>query len=182
MPLLRMHTANMNDSANMNESKDATQSLQFPAQEEKPTHTCTQDTSKKYSHWYGRYPWLTFIVGSPKYSHWYGRYPWLAFIIGSPLLFLALAVINCFAFYLLPCMCFALLVCRFACLPQVLWGETLKNSPEVPAKYPPGNPRHVNPFNGRGRPFRYLYIYIYVDGKLRLAGKLVVFLFVSFSK
>ena len=81
MPLLRMHTANMNDSANMNESKDATQSLQFPAQEEKPTHTCTQDTSKKY-------------------SHWYGRYPWLAFIIGSPLLFLALAVINCFAFYL----------------------------------------------------------------------------------
>ena len=90
----------MNDSANMNESKDATQSFQFPAQEEKPTHTCTQDTSKKYSHWYGRYPWLTFIVGSPKYSHWYGRYPWLAFIIGSPLLFLALAVINCFAFYL----------------------------------------------------------------------------------
>jgi len=84
----------------MNESKDATQSLQFPAQEEKPTHTCTQDTSKKYSHWYGRYAWLTFIVGSPKYSHWYGRYPWLAFIIGSPLLFLALAVINCFAFYL----------------------------------------------------------------------------------
>lgn len=81
MPLLRMHTANMNDSADMNESKDATQSLQFPAQEEKPTHTCTQDTSKKY-------------------SHWYGRYPWLAFIIGSPLLFLALAVINCFAFYL----------------------------------------------------------------------------------
>ena len=35
-----------------------------------------------------------------KYSHWYGRCPWLAFIIGSPLLFLALAVINCFAFYL----------------------------------------------------------------------------------
>ncbi len=90
----------MNDSRNMNESKDSTHSLQFSEREENPTHTCTQDTSNKYSHWYGRYPWLAFIVGSPKYSHWYGRYPWLAFIIGSPLLFLALAVINCFAFYL----------------------------------------------------------------------------------
>ena len=86
--------------ANMNESKDFTHSLQLSEREENPTHTCTQDKSNKYSYWYSRYPWLTFIIGSPKYSHWYGRYPWLAFVVGSPLLFLALAVINCFAFYL----------------------------------------------------------------------------------
>ena len=79
--LLRMHAANMNDSADINESKDSTHSRQMSEREENPTHTYTQDTSKKY-------------------SHWYGRYPWLAFIVGSPLLFLALAVINCFAFYL----------------------------------------------------------------------------------
>ena len=78
---LRMSEANMNDSRNMNESKDSTHSLQFSEREENPTHTCTQDTSNKY-------------------SHWYGRYPWLAFIVGSPLLFFVLAVINCFAFYL----------------------------------------------------------------------------------
>ena len=65
----------------MNDSKDATQSLQFPAHEEKPTHTCTQDTSKNY-------------------SHWYGRYPWLAFIVGPPLLFLTFTIFNCFFFYL----------------------------------------------------------------------------------
>ena len=78
---LRMSEANMNDSRNMNESKDSTHSLQFSEREENPTHTCTQDKSNKY-------------------SYWYSRYPWLAFIVGSPLLFLALAVINCFAFYL----------------------------------------------------------------------------------
>ena len=78
---LRMSEANMNESRNMNESKDSTHSLQFSEREENPTHTCTQDTSNKY-------------------SHWYGRYPWLAFIAGSPLLFFVLAVINCFAFYL----------------------------------------------------------------------------------
>ena len=78
---LRMSAANMNDSRNMNESKDSTHSLQLSEREENPTHTCTQDTSKKY-------------------SHWYGRYPWLAFIIGPPLLFFVLAAINCFAFYL----------------------------------------------------------------------------------
>ena len=78
---LRMSEANMNDSRNMNESKDSTHSLQLSEREENPTHMCTRDTSKKY-------------------SHWYGRYPWLAFIIGPPLLFFVLAVINCFAFYL----------------------------------------------------------------------------------
>ena len=67
--------------ADMNDSKDATHALQFPEQEEKPTHACTQDTSTKY-------------------SHWYGRYPWLAFIVGSPFLFFAFAVVNCFVFYL----------------------------------------------------------------------------------
>ena len=71
----------MNDSANVNDTKDAIHSLQFPAQQEKPTHTCTQDTSKKY-------------------SLWYGRYPWLAFIIGPPLLFLIFIAGNCFIFYL----------------------------------------------------------------------------------
>ena len=78
---LRMPEANMNDSRNMNESKDSTHSLQLSEREENPTHTCTQDTSNKYSHWYGRYPWLTFIVG-------------------SPLLFLTFTVVNCFVFYL----------------------------------------------------------------------------------
>ena len=65
----------------MNENKDSTHSFQLSEREENPTHTCTQDTPKKY-------------------SHWYGRNPWLAFIIGPPLLFFVLAVINCFAFYL----------------------------------------------------------------------------------
>ena len=74
-PLFRMQEADMKD------SKDATHALQFPEQEEKPTHACTQDTSTKY-------------------SHWYGRYPWLAFIVGSPFLFFAFAVVNCFVFYL----------------------------------------------------------------------------------
>lgn len=74
-PLFRMQEADMND------SKDATHALQFPEQEEKPTHACTQDTSTKY-------------------SHWYGRYHWLAFIVGSPFLFFAFAVVNCFVFYL----------------------------------------------------------------------------------
>lgn len=76
-----MHEANMNDSANVNESKDATHSLQLSEREENPTHTCTQDTSKKY-------------------SHWYGRYPWLAFIVGPPLLFLTFTALNCFMFLL----------------------------------------------------------------------------------
>ena len=67
--------------ANMNESKDATHSLQLSAREEKPTHTCTQETSKKH-------------------SYWYGRHPWLAFIFGSPLLFLIFIAGNCFIFYL----------------------------------------------------------------------------------
>ena len=96
--LFRMHEANMNDSADINESKDSTHSLQMSEREENPTHTCTQDTSKKY-------------------SHWYGRYPWLAFIIGSPLLFLALAVINCFAFYLF--------------LSFVAEGRTVETSPVI---------------------------------------------------
>ncbi len=65
----------------MNESKDATHSLQLSAREEKPTHTCTQETSKKH-------------------SYWYGRHPWLAFIFGSPLLFLIFITGNCFIFYL----------------------------------------------------------------------------------
>ena len=78
---LRMPEANMNDSRNMNQSKDSTHSLQLSEREENPTHTCTQDTSNKY-------------------SHWYGRYPWLAFIVGSPLLFLTFTVVNCFVFYL----------------------------------------------------------------------------------
>ena len=65
----------------MNESKDATHSLQLSAREEKPTHTCTQETSKKH-------------------SYWYGRHPWLAFIFGSPLLFLIFIAGNCFVFYL----------------------------------------------------------------------------------
>ena len=65
----------------MNESKDATHSLQLSAREEKPTHTCTQATSKKH-------------------SYWYGRHPWLAFIFGSPLLFLIFIAGNCFVFYL----------------------------------------------------------------------------------
>ncbi len=65
----------------MNESKDATHSLQLSAREEKPTHTCTQETSKKH-------------------SYWYGRHPWLAFIFGSPLLFLIFIAGNCFIFYL----------------------------------------------------------------------------------
>ena len=67
--------------ANMNESKDATHSLQLSAREEKPTHTCTQETSIKH-------------------SYWYGRHPWLAFIFGSPLLFLIFIAGNCFIFYL----------------------------------------------------------------------------------
>ena len=71
----------MNDSGNMNESKDSTHSLQLSKREEKPTHTCTQDTSTKY-------------------YHWYGRYPWLAFIVGSPLLFLTFTALNCFILYL----------------------------------------------------------------------------------
>ena len=65
----------------MNESKDATHSLQLSAREEKPTHTCTQETSKKH-------------------SYWYGRHPWLAFIFCSPLLFLIFIAGNCFIFYL----------------------------------------------------------------------------------
>ena len=71
----------MTDSGNMNESKDFIHSLQLSEREENPSHTCTQDTSNKY-------------------SHWYGRYPWLAFIVGSPLLFLTFTVVNCFVFYL----------------------------------------------------------------------------------
>ena len=65
----------------MNESKDATHSLQLSAREEKPTHTCTQETSKKH-------------------SYWYGRHPWFAFIFSSPLLFLIFIAGNCFIFYL----------------------------------------------------------------------------------
>ena len=65
----------------MNESKDATHSIQLSAREEKPTHTCTQETSIKH-------------------SYWYGRHPWLAFIFGSPLLFLIFITGNCFIFYL----------------------------------------------------------------------------------
>ena len=80
--LLRMHAANMNDRGNMNESKDSTHSFQLSEREKNPAHTCTQDTPKKY-------------------SHWYGRYPWLAFIIGPPLLFLTFTALNCFVFYLL---------------------------------------------------------------------------------
>jgi len=74
-PLFKIQDASMND------MKDATHSLQLSAREEKPTHTCTQGTSKKY-------------------SHWYGRYPWLAFIVGSPLLLLVFIVVNCFVFFL----------------------------------------------------------------------------------
>lgn len=80
-PLLRMHEASMNDGANMNDSKDATHSLQVSERKQKSTLTCTQDTSRKY-------------------SHWYGRYPLLAFIAGPPFLFLTFTAANCFIFYL----------------------------------------------------------------------------------
>ena len=44
--LFRIHEANINDIADINESKDSTHSLQMSEREENPTHTCTQDTSK----------------------------------------------------------------------------------------------------------------------------------------
>ena len=64
----------------MNESKDAESSLQISEQEGNPVHPSILETTATY-------------------THWYGRHPWLAFILGSPLLFLVCIAGNCFAFF-----------------------------------------------------------------------------------
>ena len=65
----------------MNESKVAESSLQIPEQAGSPVHLSAPDTTATY-------------------AHWYGRHPWLAFIVGPPLLFLTFTALNCFMFLL----------------------------------------------------------------------------------